>query len=118
MEERWKVTYWESSLGEKPVEKFIGSLEVRARDKTVKTLELLEEFGTQIGLPHAKKVVGTRLWELRIVGLDSIRLFYIAIVNKQFLLLHGYKKKDQKIQRKELKIALARLKEYQARNKN
>lgn len=80
-------------------------------------LDLLEEYGLEGAYPHAKKLVGTSLWKLRIVGADSIRILYITITGKIFLLLHGFKKKSQKTSPKEIRIAQTRLNEYQSRKR-
>ncbi|MBU1327004.1 type II toxin-antitoxin system RelE/ParE family toxin [Patescibacteria group bacterium] len=50
--------------------------------------------------------------ELRILGGDSIRIFYVATSGRAFLLLHGFIKKSRKAPKKEIKVALTRLKEY------
>lgn len=115
MQVTWHIEYYESPAGSKPVEEFIHSFEEKAQTKIVRTLELLEEFGITIGLPHAKKVTGTPLWELRILGSDSLRIFYIAKEQQSFLLLHAFKKKAQKTEKKEIKIALERLREHRSR---
>lgn len=60
-------------------------------------------------------MTGTPLWELRILGEDSIRVFYIAIMESTFLFLHAFKKKKQKTPKKEIDIALKRLEEYKMR---
>ena len=117
MQTTWKIDYYESSTGNKPVEYFINTLEEKAQDKIVRTLELLEEFGITIGLPHVKKLIGTPLWELRILGSDNLRIFYIAKGQHSFLLLHAFKKKTQKTERKEIKVALERLREYKSRKR-
>lgn len=111
----WKIEYCESSSGNKPIEEFINSLEEKAQVKILRTLELLEEFGIRMGLPHVKKLTGTSLWELRILGSNNIRVFYITRAQKRFLLLHAFKKKTQKTNRKEIKVALERLREYESR---
>lgn len=108
----WNIVYYESPSGGVPVYDFIESLNPTAKSKVSNTFDLLTEFGTKLGLPHVKKVTGTELWELRILGGDSIRIFYIATSGRTFLLLHGFIKKSQKVPKKEIKIALARLKEY------
>lgn len=115
LQQTWKIDYYESPTGNKPVEEFINALEEKAQVKITKTIELLEEFGVAIGVPHAKKLVGTPLWELRILGSDSIRVFYIAKEQRSFLLLHAFKKKTQKTEKKEIKVAIGRLLEYQSR---
>lgn len=87
-----------------------------AQAKISNTFDLLLEFGIRLGLPHVKKVVNTNLWELRIVGGDNIRIFYVASSGKKFLLLHGFVKKTQKTNKNELKTAIFRLKKFNKNN--
>lgn len=110
--EGWKIDYYESPSGNIPVYDFIEGLSPTAKSKVSNTLDLLMEYGIKLGSPHIKKVAGTELWELRILGGDSIRIFYITTSGRMFLLLHGFIKKSQKVPKKEIKIALARLNEY------
>ena len=118
MEERWKVILYKSPGGDYPVQKFIDDLEIKAQSKVKDTIKLLQEFGIRLGLPHVKKLTGTQLWELRIVGGDSIRVLYVAVTGKKFVLLHGFKKKRQETPSKEIKIAKDRLAEYRLRTGN
>jgi phage-related protein len=112
---RWKIDYYDTPLGRKPVQEFIESLADIPRSRVHNTLELLAEFGPMLRMPHAKKVTGTSLWELRVLGEASLRFFYVAKIGRSFLLLHGFTKRKQKTPRKEIKIALTRLKEYKSR---
>ncbi len=98
-----------------PVFDFIQNLDAKAKAKIIDIINLLSEYGIRFGLPHSKKLTGTRLWELRTLGQDNIRIFYVALVGQSFLLLHGFQKKKQKTDQKEIKIAETRLKEYQSR---
>lgn len=111
----WRLIYYESSKGISPVFDFIESLNARAKAKVTNTFDLLTEFGIRLGSPHVKKISQTSIWELRILGGDSIRIFYAAISGRSFLLLHGFIKKSQKTPKRELKIALARLKDQKTR---
>ena len=70
-------------------------------------LRLLQEFGTNLSMPHAKPIQG-KLWELRPGG---IRLFYFAYIEQQFVILHGYRKQSQKAPGREIEIALRRMEE-------
>ena len=115
MDRQWKIMLYESTTGDKPVEKFIKSLEEKGQAKIHNAIELLKEYGMRLGSPHSKKLLGTSLWELRILGTDSIRIFYIAISGLRFLLLHGFKKKTRKTLIKEIHIAQNRLREFQTR---
>ena len=117
MDQKWKILYYKTSQGTDPVHDFIDSLDEKIKAKIIDALDLLEEFGVRLGLPHAKKLTGTPLWELRVVGSGNIRIFYVAVISKTFLLLHGFQKKKQKTNRKEIKIAIFRLKEHVERSK-
>lgn len=115
MDERWKIILYETLQGNSPVNDFILSLDLKAQSKVRAAIKMLKEFGIHLSLPHIKKLTGTDLWELRILGGDSIRILYIAISGKNFLLLHGFKKKKDKTPPKEIRIAEDRLAEFSTR---
>lgn len=108
----WKIEYYSSKNKQEPVKDFIDNLDYKAKAKVYYSLELLEEFGLNLKLPHVKKLSGLPLWELRILGKNSIRFFYIAKTGKIFLILHGFVKRKQKTPKKEIRIAMVRLEEY------
>ena len=112
---QWTVQYYISSTGNSPVTDFIDSLDDTAQAKVINTVHLLKEYNVRLGGSHAKKLTGTDLWELRILGSDSIRVFYVAVEQQSFLLLHGFKKKTFTTPKKELKLATDRLKDYRNR---
>lgn len=115
MEEQWNILFYKTLQGDTPVKDFILSLEIKAQSKIKDSIKLLQEFGVRLGPPHIRKLTGTELWELRILGSDSIRILYIAITGKNFLLLHGFKKKKNKTPPKEIRIAEYRLAEFRTR---
>ncbi|MBI2600933.1 type II toxin-antitoxin system RelE/ParE family toxin [Candidatus Daviesbacteria bacterium] len=115
MDNKWKIELYENARGEKPVEGFFDSLDKKANLKIAHAFELLETFGLEGGYPHIKKFTGTDLWEYRILGSDSIRILYVTITGKIFLILHGFKKKKQKTPTKEIKVTEERLQEYKLR---
>ncbi len=91
MNDDWGIVYYQGpTQSNSPIQEFIESLEKRAQNKIVRTLELLESYGLKLGMPYTKKMAGTDLWELRILGQDNLRIFYVAITGKSFLLLHGF----------------------------
>lgn len=110
----WQIEYFETQPGKPPVKESINKLELVVQTKVYNTLELLKEFGTQLGLPHCKKLTGTPLYELRIMGQNNIRIFYVAIVNQKFLLLHCFVKKSEKTPFDEVKTAVKRLETYKS----
>lgn len=116
MDEKWKIVYYETAQGNSPVATFIDDLDAKAKSKVIHALDLLAEFGIRISSPHVKKLTGTPFWELRTVGSDNIRIFYVAIVRKTFLLLHAFQKKKKQTDRREIRIAGERFKDYQSRS--
>ena len=114
----WKIIYYQvNNQGSSPVYDFIESLDFKSQAKISNTFDLLEKYGVNLGRPHVKKLKNYNLWELRILGGDNIRIFYVAIKDKKFLLLHGFFKKKQKTDTKEIKIALKRLNDYFSGNR-
>ncbi len=109
---KWNVIYYRSARGDNPVKDFIDSLPETAQTKIMRAFDLLEEFGIKVGSPHIKKLTGTDLWELRILGSNSVRLLYILHRQNTFLILHGFRKKTQKTDPRDIATATMRLKSY------
>ena len=103
----WEIELFETSRGEKPVEDFIRSMESGSIAKIAHAIDLLKQHGSLLGMPHAKKVTN-QLYELRIRGKQEIRILY-AFSYRMIYLLHGFKKKQDKIPSKELHTAEVRL---------
>ena len=103
----WNVILFESSRSEKFVEEFIKTLDEPTAAKTIHVIDLLEKYGPQLGMPHARKLTAD-LYELRIRGRHEIRILY-SFVKKDIYLLHAFVKKKQKTPRKEIDTALKRL---------
>lgn len=110
MESSWKVVYYISATSENPVKKLLDA-HPTAKLKALRILSNIEEFGLSYAIPHIKKLTGTPLWEIRILGGDSVRILYVTQQGKQILLLHAFIKKTDKTPTKEIKISLARLHE-------
>lgn len=98
----WRVRYLPI------VYKYLQKLSVKDRSKTKAAIEFLEQFGPLVRPPLSKKIK-KNLFELRIKGLNSYRIFYTKIKSIYYL-VHIFKKKTQKIPSKEIKTALDRIK--------
>ncbi|MBI3335904.1 MAG: type II toxin-antitoxin system RelE/ParE family toxin [Candidatus Portnoybacteria bacterium] len=98
----------EINIFDDSLEKFIFSLEKPTIAKILRTIDLLEEFGHRLGLPHSKKI-NSSLFELRIRGIQEVRILYTFHKNT-IVLLHGFVKKSKKIPQKEIKTAIERQK--------
>ena len=90
------------------LEEFIESLQKSTIAKVLRTIDLLEEFGPKLGMPHSKKI-SVHLFELRIRGAQEIRIFY-TFHKSQIYLLHGFIKKSERTPKKEICVALQKLK--------
>lgn len=113
-----KILYYVSSSGTNPVKDFIDSLEKKQKIKIFHIFKLIIEYGINSIPQHIKKLTGTSLWEIRIVGKDNIRIVYIIPKLKYVLLLHGFTKKTNKTPLKEIKIANYRCNDWRNRSKN
>ncbi len=110
MDQKWKIIYYTTPSGDKPVKDFLD-IYPRAKVKALRILYYIEEFGLSFAIPHIKKLSGTPLWEIRILGEDSIRILYVTKQEKKVILLHAFVKKTEQTPRKEINISLARLAE-------
>jgi len=97
------------------VEVFINSLDAKSRARIARTLDLLEEFGTDLGMPYARHLE-RQLWELRIrQARNRYRIIYFLAVGKVFVLLHGFIKKTGPVARADIDIAESRRRDYLCR---
>ena len=90
------------------IEQFFSLLDKHSAAKTLRTIDLLEEFGYKLSMPHSKKVA-EGLFELRIRGKQEIRIFFTFYKGGIYLLC-GFVKKSQKIPKGRLENAMLKLK--------
>jgi phage-related protein len=76
-------------------------------------VELLIDFGPDIGMPHSRPL-GGGLFELRPRGRGGIgRAFYCFAVGRRIVILYAFLKKTQETPEQTLRIAQKRMKEVQ-----
>lgn len=107
-----KVIYYTTLNGKSPIDEFLDSLSQKQQAKILRIFNYIKEYGLLSILPHVKKLSGTPLWEIRILGQDNIRVIYIVPHFDIVLILHGFFKKTQKTPKKEIDISLRRYNEY------
>ena len=113
----WKVLFFTTESDGSPVEDFLDDLEDRERGKVLRIVQYVQEYGLDVILPHVKKLSGLPLWEIRVLGRDSIRIFYIVPYELTVLLLHGFRKKTQKTPNKEIRTAMMRYADWKRRRR-
>jgi phage-related protein len=57
-----------------------------------------------------KKITNYPLWEIRILGGDSIRIICVALIKNEILIVHVFKKKSNKIKKSDISISMDRYK--------
>ncbi|OGE08123.1 hypothetical protein A3A60_04370 [Candidatus Curtissbacteria bacterium RIFCSPLOWO2_01_FULL_42_26] len=90
-----------------PVKEFMEEQSEEVYTRILRSIKLLRDGGPFLRPPDAKKI-DRNLYELRIRGKESIRIFYTK-TSEGYILLHAFKKKTQKIPRRELKLAVDRM---------
>ncbi len=111
----WKITYYKTASGQDVIKDFIDNLQENAQAKLGRQLDLLEEHGNQLGMPHAK-AMGGGLIELRVRGRQEVRIFYAFALGKRIYLLHAFVKKTKTTPNRELVIARERKAEIEKLN--
>lgn len=105
----WRIVYYQTLRGELPVRDFIQRLELKAKKKIYHALNLLAERGVELTFPQTRKLSGFEIWELRVLGSNNLRILYVLLPRRTFLILHAFAKKKQKTDNYEIKIARKRL---------
>lgn len=114
----FKIKYYETARGQKPVEEFIDTLEENMQVKVLRQISLLKEYGNKLREPHSSPI-GNGIFELRIIESGNIvRIFYFFIVEKTVVLTNGIVKKKQKLSPSAAKLAEQYKKDYEWRNSN
>lgn len=110
---KFRVYYYISN-GNNPVKDFLDSLQDTQKAKIFRIFQYFQDYGIEAIKHHTKKISGTPLWEIRILGRDNIRVIYVLPDRSRLIALHGFTKKTQKTHVKDLKIALLRYKDFES----
>lgn len=98
---------------DKKAYKELSSLPRQVQILFAKLLGVLEERG-KLSYPEARKVRGKRdLYEMRVRHLGIWRGFYVYIEKNKILVLHFFHKKSQKTPKRNINLALERLKNHE-----
>ena len=109
---KWTVESYQDRRGRFPVDDYIESLQPKDTARLTRMIDLLEESGPMLRMPHARHL-GGKIWELRVDGRpNSYRVLYAALPGGVFLLLHAFAKKTDKTPEREIAIAERRLEDY------
>ena len=115
---QFTVKFYEDADGDKPVEEFLLSLDVKMRAKLLGILEILQEKGNLLREPYSKHLEDG-IFEIRgKVGTDISRVLYFFFYDRKIILTNGFIKKSQKTPKKEIQMAKNRRHDYIERSQN
>ena len=103
-----RLIYYTTRSGRSVVEDALLSFSSAQQDKIQRAIRPIVEFGIGVHLRNTRKLSGTPLWEIRILGKDNIRIIYAVVIKDSVMLLHIFSKKSQKTPTKDLDLALQR----------
>ena len=117
----YEVEFYKDKNGKELVKEYLQELIEKAKinknyrikyKKIYEYLELLQIYGTRIGLPVIKHIE-ENIWELRPI---KDRIFFFYWKNNTFILLHCFEKKTTKTPIREIEHAKRNMKDFLERN--
>ena len=109
-----QAAFFVTESGKRPVRDWLMELALQDRKSIGEDIATLE-FCWPIGKPKCSPIQGVKgLYEIRSnISSGRIARVLFVLIGNQMVLLHGFVKKTQKTPDKELKLAIARMKEAQ-----
>lgn len=106
------VKFYATESGNEPVREWLKSLPENERKIIGYDIRTVQ-FGFPIGMPLVKQI-DKKLYEIRSTLPDKIaRIIFTIKDGEVIFLLHGFIKKSQKIEKRELELAKKRLKDIE-----
>ncbi|MDD5084832.1 MAG: type II toxin-antitoxin system RelE/ParE family toxin [Candidatus Omnitrophica bacterium] len=104
--------YYPTSSNRALAKEFIDSLDFKTQRKFFFVKGLLEEFGRDLPMPHAK-YIGDDIFELRFKGIEgAIRVLYFFYHVGKVIFTNGFVKKSDKTPAREKELAAERRKRF------
>src|SRR5699024_7708077 len=102
---QWETIQYEKANGERPLFDFLASLPIKAQEKVIRDIELLERFGPRWGMPHVRSLPAHMSYVQSKYGSNIYRTFFLRWPDTVLVLTSGYHKKAQKMDTKKFKQA-------------
>lgn len=103
--DKFIVEFYENRNGERPVEIFLDSLDIKMRNKLVMIMKVLQEKGNELREPYSKHLTDG-IFEIRgKVGNDISRVLYFFYYGGKIIVTNGFIKKTQKTPAEEIEKA-------------
>lgn len=106
------VVFYRTSLGNEPVREWLLSLNNEYKKLIGSDIKTVQ-YGWPLGMPFIKKIdTRNKLWEVRTNLPDEIARVIFTILDDTMILLHGFIKKSQKLEKKDIDLAIKRRKDF------
>lgn len=100
-----EIKFYEDQTGRVPVKEFLDGLDIKMRQKMLRSIQALQDMGISLRMPLSE-ALEDGIFELRAKsGTNISRVMYFFIIGNQAVLTHGFIKKTQKTPRRELQRA-------------
>jgi len=103
------IELWEDPEGRCPVEKFIKSIPKKAKGKMIKILDLIEQYGEKVQMPHLKGLIGYDILEIRFKFQSINYRIFCVVRDTVFWLMHGFIKNTKHTPKNEIERTLRRV---------
>ena len=113
------IIFYRTESGKCPVEEFLESLRPKEAQKVSWVLRLIQELD-KVPSQYFKKLTGSEeIWECRVqIQSKAYRIFSFFLDGDTLILTHGYSKKSQKTDAKQIKRAENYRRDYLARKRS
>ena len=99
----YEIVFYEKSDGTEPVKDFIMNLLPKMQAKTIRILDILQEFGPDLRMPYSK-MLRDGIYEIRIIqGNNCARVLYFFTCGNKIILTNGFIKRHRRLLEEKLK---------------
>ena len=100
-----EIKFYEDTAGRVPVIEFLDSLDIKMRQKMLRSIQALQDMGISLRMPLSESL-DDGIFKLRAkTGTNISRVMYFFVVGDRAVLTHGFIKKTQKTPPREIERA-------------
>lgn len=100
-----EIKFYKDPTGRVPVREFLDSLDIKMRQKMLRSIQALQDMGISLRMPLSESLEDG-IFELRAkVGTNISRVMYFFVIGNRAVLTHGFIKKTQKTPPREIERA-------------
>ncbi|QQK74470.1 type II toxin-antitoxin system RelE/ParE family toxin [Salicibibacter cibarius] len=103
--EKWKTHEYKTEDGDCPLLEWLHQLPPKKATKILEDIERFERFGPRHKPGFSEKLTETIAYIRTKHGNDTFRIFWFQWYNRVAVLTHGYQKKQNKTDRREIRRA-------------